>query len=220
MKLHILPPSANSHGPIAIIKHLKLDIELENAYGKTRTPEFLAINPCHTAPCLEFGGDDGAIWESCAIMRYLCVNNKGGEELYPANPILRAKVDMVMDWRQTGLYPCLPDIAYMVFGMPVTDEGAKKSFAKLIEEVFPILVDVYLKDTPFCYSEKATIADLAIAPTLTFLKARKNFWAKVPAAVKEYHTRVLEAFPDTADNFKMLDDMCTGYDGDGAHLEP
>mmetsp|Transcript_10095 Transcript_10095/g.17633 ORF Transcript_10095/g.17633 Transcript_10095/m.17633 type:complete len:218 (+) Transcript_10095:278-931(+) len=214
--------AANSHGPVAIVKHLKLEskIEIVNAYGKTRTPEFLAINPCHTAPTLEFGGDDGAIWESCAIMRYLCVNNEGGEDLYPTDPKLRGRIDMVMDWRQTSLYPCFPDIGYLIFGMECTDEGAKKSFAKLLDEHFPVLVDVFLKDTAFCFSDKPTIADLAIAPTLTFLKARKNFWEKVPEKVKDYYTRVLEAFPDTKENFDMLDGMCTGFDGEGADLSP
>lgn len=90
--------AANSHGCVAIVRHLKLEdkIEIVNAYGKTRTPAFLAINPCHTCPTLELDGND-AIWESCAIMRYLCLNNDGGEELYPADPVLRGKIDMVME---------------------------------------------------------------------------------------------------------------------------
>merc|ERR1712194_344575 len=131
--------------------------------------------------------------------------------------VLRAKIDMVMDWRQTSFYPCMPDIAYIVFGMECSDEGAKKSFKKLLEEVFPVLLDIYLKDTPFVYSDKPTIADLAIAPTITFLKARDKFWAKVPEKGKEYHTRVLEAFPETKENFDMLDGMCSSYEND---LEP
>lgn len=220
MKLHTLPPSANSHGCIAIVKHLGLDsIEIINAYGKTREPEFLAINPCHTCPTLEFNGSDGAIWESCAIMRYLCVNSPGGEALYPADPALRGKIDMVMDWRQTTYYPNLPDIGYVIFGMECSDEGAKKGMKTLLDEVFPVLLDVYLKDTPFCFSDKPTIADLAIAPTLTFIKARPKFWAKVPEAVKEYQARVLEAFPGTKENFDMLDGMCTA-NTTGADLEP
>ena len=77
--------------------------------------------------------------------------------------VLRAKIDMVMDWRQTSVYPCLPDIAYVIFGMSCSDEGAKKGFAKLIDEHFKILTDVYLKNTQFCYSDKPTIADLAVA---------------------------------------------------------
>ena len=187
--------AANSHGCIAIVRHLKLEdkIEIVNAYGKTRTPEFLAMNPCHTCPTLQFDGDEGAIWESCAIMRYLCVNNEGGEELYPSDPVLRAKIDMVMDWRQTGMYTCIPAIAYIVFGIPQKDEDAKESFAKLMDEHFPILMDEYLKDTQFCYSDKVTIADLSIAPVLTFLKCRPKFWEKVPEKVKDYYTRVLES---------------------------
>ena len=153
-------------------------------------------------------------------MRYLCLNNDGGEDLYPTDPILRAKVDMVMDWRQTVMYPCIGAIGYIVFGYKQEDEEARKSFAKLLDECFPVLLEVYLKDTPYCYSDKPTIADLAIAPALTFLKARKNFWAKVPDEVKEYHARVLGAFPDTKENFDMLDGMCTGYDGEGVDLEP
>jgi len=221
MKLHTLPPSANSHGCIAVVKHLKAEdkVEIINAYGKTRTPEFLAINPCHTCPTLEIT-DGVAIWESNAIMRHLATTLAGGEDLYPKDPIMRAKIDMVLDWRQTSLYKNIPDIAYCIFGMPVSDEGAKKSMKELLDEHFPVLLDVYLKDTPFVYSDKPTIADLGIAPVLTFIKTRAKFWDAVPDKVKEYHTRVLEAFPGTKENFDMLDGMATGYDGEGADLEP
>lgn len=151
-------------------------------------------------------------------MRYLCVNNEGGEELYPT--AIRGKVDMVMDWRQTSFYGPIPDICYCIFGMNFDDDKAKEAFKKLLDEHFPVLLDVFLKDTPFCYSDKPTIADLSIAPVLTFLKCRSKFWAKVPEKVKEYHTRVLEAFPDAKEYFDMTDGMCVGYDGDGADLEP
>jgi glutathione S-transferase len=222
-KTHTAP---NSQGPLAVVKHLKLDesnaVEIVNAYGKTRTPEFLAMNPCHTCPTLELNSsNDGAIWESCAIMRFLCVNNEGGDILYPSSdPILRGKIDMVMDWRQTGLYPTMPNIAYGVFGYPTDEDDAKKQFGKITNDLFPTLMNVYLKDTNFCFSNKPSIADLSIAPVLTFLKCRKNFWAAVPEKVKEYHTRVLEAFPEAKEYFDMTDGMCSGYEGPGANLEP
>jgi len=220
MKLHILPVSPNSQGCAAIVKALKLDIEIENAYGKTRTPEFIAMNPCHTCPTLELDGADGAIWESNAIMRYLCVTSEGGEKFYPADPVLRAKIDMVMDWRQTSMYKSIAPIGYVIFGMDMGEEATKKGFKELMDQHFPILLDAYLKDTPFCYSQTVTIADLAVALTFTFIKCRKNMWAEVPEKVKEYHARVLEAFPDMKDMFDMLDGMCTGYSGDGADIMP
>lgn len=55
------------------------------------------MNPCHTSPCLELDCDKGAIWESNAILRYLCVSSEGGEKLYLADPATRGKIDMVMD---------------------------------------------------------------------------------------------------------------------------
>lgn len=143
-------------------------------------------------------------------MRYLCVNNEGGEELYPSDPVLRAKIDMVMDWRQTGMYTCIPAIAYIVFGIPQKDEDAKESFAKLMDEHFPILMDEYLKDTQFCYSDKVTIADLSIAPVLTFLKCRPKFWEKVPEKVKDYYTRVLESCKFVVVWFSI--ELCSLYD--------
>jgi len=219
MKLHIMPPSANSHGPIAVVKKLGLDIEIVNAYGNTRTEEFLNMNPCHVCPTIEL--DNGAIWESNAIMRFLIATaGKKGETLYPKEAILRGKLDTVMDWRACELYPKLPDIGYMIFGMPVSDDGAKKSFKKLLDEVFPVLTGTFLKDTKFIYSDTPTIADLSVAPCLTFIKARKNFWAKVPQEVKDYQTRVLEAFPETKEYFDMLAGMAAGAEGESADLEP
>ena len=61
--------AANSHGPLAVVNKLKIPAEIVNAYGKTRTPEFIAMNPCHCCPALEF--EDGtSMWESCAVLRY------------------------------------------------------------------------------------------------------------------------------------------------------
>ena len=154
-------------------------------------------------------------------MRFLCKKFDTEGELYPTDDIVKAgKIDMVMDWRQTSMYTCLPDIGYVIFGMTMSDEKAKADFKKLVDEHFKTLVEVYLKDTPFCFSDKPTIADLAVAPALTFIKARAKLWEAVPDAVKEYHARVLEAFPGVAENFKMLDDMCTGFSGEGADIEP
>jgi len=178
------------------------------------------MNPCHCCPTLELDNGD-AIWESNAILRYLCVTQEGGEELYPTDPVVRAKIDMVLDWRQTSLYKCLPDIAYGVWGMEMDDDAAKKSFAELIETHFVTLLTVFLKDNKkYCYSDTPTIADLAIAPALTFIMARKHMWANVPKEVKDYRARVLAYFPDTKENFDMLEGMCVGYTGKGADLMP
>jgi glutathione S-transferase len=95
------------------------------------------MNPCHCAPTIEF--DDGTgIWESNAGMRFLCVTaGEKGEKLYPKDPIIRAKIDIAMDWRQISVYPCIPSIGYFVFGLTGygDDAKARADFKTLLEEV-------------------------------------------------------------------------------------
>mmetsp|Transcript_17345 Transcript_17345/g.28811 ORF Transcript_17345/g.28811 Transcript_17345/m.28811 type:complete len:221 (-) Transcript_17345:162-824(-) len=217
MKLHYLPPSANSQSSLAVVRELGLDCELENCYGKTREPAFIAMNPCHCAPTVEL--DNGiAIWESNAVMRYLCnIAGEKGEKLYPSDPVKRAQIDLAMDWRQTSYYPCLPAIGYIVFGMDGDTEAAKAKFEELQEKHFKVLMDVFLKDTKFIFSDTPTIADLAVAPTLTLIMARPKFWEAVPQKVKDYRTSVLEHFSHTKEEFGMLEHMCTTCEHESAN---
>jgi hypothetical protein len=77
-----------------------------------------------------------------------------------------------------------------------------------------------LKDTKLFYSDTPTIVDLSIPPCLTFIKARPKFWAKVPDAINEYYTSMLECFPNTKENFDMMGGMCAGAEGDAVNLDP
>ena len=45
---------------------------------------------------------------------------------------------------------------------------------------FKVLMDCFLKNTKFVLSDTPSIADLAIAPAFTFIKARLKFWEAVP----------------------------------------
>ena len=50
---HALPPSANSACSRCVLKCAGIDFEEVNAYGQTRTPEYLAKFPTNLAPALE-----------------------------------------------------------------------------------------------------------------------------------------------------------------------
>lgn len=201
------------------MKKLKLEgeIELVDSWGKTQTPEFLAFNPCHMVPTLQFSHDD-AIWESNSVMRYLCRTFPEGEQFYPEE--LRSKLDMVMDWRQTKMYPCVAKVAYIIFGYPEDAPQAIKGFKDLVEDHFSVLINTFLNGLPFIYSDTPTIADLSVGLGMTGLKARKYFWDEVPQAVKEYYQRVIDAFPEGAEFVGALSGMCESYEGEGAHLHP
>ena len=66
------------------------DFEEIEVWGKKGTPEFLAKSPADLTPTLEHEGlPKGSLWESCAIMQYLC-NRDGLDQFYPTDPAERA----------------------------------------------------------------------------------------------------------------------------------
>jgi len=79
IKLHVIKPSVNNMTARVFVRAAKLDFTEDDVYGKTRTDDFLAKNPAHLTPMMEADHlPKGVMWESCAIMQYLC--NKHGLE--------------------------------------------------------------------------------------------------------------------------------------------
>lgn len=70
------------------------------AYGVVKTPEYLAMNPNALVPTLQDG--DFTLWESNAIVRYLCAKY-GDATLYPQDLAARFDAERWMDWQQTTL---------------------------------------------------------------------------------------------------------------------
>ncbi len=78
-------------------------IDVGGPFGGTGTPEYRALQPLGLVPALE---DDGfALFESNAIMRYLCRKYAPASPLYPADPAAAAVVDQWLDFQQTALSP-------------------------------------------------------------------------------------------------------------------
>lgn len=64
-------------------------------YRPTGDPEFLKLNPLGLVPAVV---DDGQVLrESNTILRYLAAKH-GAEEIYPGDPLARARVEQWMDW--------------------------------------------------------------------------------------------------------------------------
>lgn len=71
-------------------------------FTPTRSPEFLALNPNAQVPVII--DDNGVLWESNTICRYL-VGLHQRHDLLPAAAAPRAKVEQWMDWQATELNP-------------------------------------------------------------------------------------------------------------------
>ncbi len=92
--------SINVRKVLWTLDELDLAYEREDwgqGFSPTSTPAFLALNPNALVPVLV--DDEGPLWESNAICRYLA----GGTRLYPDGRRARALVDQWLDWQATEL---------------------------------------------------------------------------------------------------------------------
>ncbi|MDQ0394692.1 glutathione S-transferase family protein [Labrys monachus] len=71
-----------------------------SGYASTHAPAFLALNPNGQVPVIE--DDNGVLWESNTICRYLA-GEYGRADLLPSAPARRARVEQWMDWQASEL---------------------------------------------------------------------------------------------------------------------
>jgi glutathione S-transferase len=161
-----------------------LDFEEVDVWGQTQSPEFLKANPARLTPMLEEEGlPRTTLWESCAIMQYLC-NKHGLEQLYPSDPAQRAMVDSAMFYLIGTLYPLVARATYPVLHFPQypgevgwseADEASKAEAQAAAEAALGHPLEVYreffMDGKRFIGGEHPVIADIRLAATLEFLDA-------------------------------------------------
>lgn len=76
------------------LSHERLDYG--HRFGGLDTPEYRAMNPHGRVPVIRDG--DVAVWESCAILRYLAARYGDGGAFWPADPTARSQIDMWAEW--------------------------------------------------------------------------------------------------------------------------
>jgi glutathione S-transferase len=196
--LSILKPSVNNLTTRIFVRAAGLDYEELDVWGKKSTPEFLAKNPADLTPLLEESGlPKGSLWESCAIMQYLC-NKHGLDEFYSSDPGERAMVDSAMFYLTGTLYPLLTRATYPALGFGQypgevatsdADDDMKAKAQRDAEAALAGPLEVYrawfLDGKQFIGGETPSIADMRFAATLEFLRAIDYDF---PAWAEEYMT--------------------------------
>jgi len=182
--LNILQPSVNNLTTRIFVRAAGLDFEERDVWGKTREPDFLAKDPAHLTPMLEEEGlPRGTLWESCAIMAYLC-NKHGLDRFYPTDPGERAMVDSANFYLIGTLYPLVARATYPVLGFPqypgevATSEAsdelkdqARRDAEAALEEPLDVYRSFFLDGRDFIGGGQPSIADMRFAATLEFLRA-------------------------------------------------
>lgn len=182
LQLNVLKPSVNNMTVRVFMRAAGLECGETDVYGKTRAPEFLKKCPAHMTPMLETSDlPKGAMWESCAIMQYLC-NKHGLTKFYPTDPARRAMTDSAMFYLVGTLYPLVARASYPALGFPLypgevgasdaTDakkEEARKAAAAAIAEPLEVFRGFFIGSGPFIGGASPSIADIRLAATLEFL---------------------------------------------------
>ena len=142
-------------------------------------------DPALLTPMLEESGlPRGSLWESCAIMQYLC-NKHGLDRFYPTDPGERAMVDSAMFYLIGTLYPLVARATYPTLGFPqyagevatsdADDDmkaqaaagrrGRARRAARRLPRVLP------RRASGSSAATQPSIADIRLAATLEFLRA-------------------------------------------------
>jgi glutathione S-transferase len=182
--LSILTPSVNNLAARVLARAAGLDFEEVDVWGKKEEPEFVQKDPAKLTPLLEEEGlPNGSLWESCAIMQYLCNKHDLGH-FYPKDPGERAMVDSAMFYLTGTVYPLVARATYPTLGFPqyagevATSDAdadmkarAQKDAEAAIAEPLDALRAFFLDGKPFIGGAAPSIADIRWAVTLEFLRA-------------------------------------------------
>jgi glutathione S-transferase len=204
--LSILKPSVNNMTTRIFVRAAGLEFDELDVWGKKTTPEFLAKDPADLTPLLEEDGlPKGSLWESCAIMQYLC-NKHGLDQFYPRDPGERAMVDSAMFYLIGTFYPLLARATYPALGFAqypgevatadVDDETkakARQDAEDALAQPLEAFRAFFLDGRPFVGGDTPSIADMRWAATLEFLRAIDYDF---PAWTEEYLARMEEALGD------------------------
>ena len=204
--LSILRPSVNNLSARVLIRAAGLEFEEIDMWGKKGTPEFLAKDPADLTPLLEAEGlPRGSLWESCAIMAYLC-NKHGLTQFYPEDAGERAMTDSAMFYLVGTLYPLVARATYPTLSFPqyAGEVGSSQADAELKDKAVKDATDAiampleafhtfFLDGRRFIGGSSPSIADIRLAVTLEFLRSIDYDF---PAWAEEYMAAVEQALGD------------------------
>ena len=198
--LSILKPSVNNLSARVFVRAAGLDFDELDVWGKKEEPEFVRKDPATLTPLLECEGlPKGSLWESCAIMQYLC-NKHDLDQFYPKDPGERAMIDSAMFYLIGTLYPLVARATYPNLGFPqyagevATSEADEEMKAQAQKDATDALAQpleafhaFFLEGKKFIGGDSPSIADIRLAVTLEFLRVIDY---EFPAWAEEYMTAV------------------------------
>ena len=135
-------------------------IEAGRQFGIVDTPAYRAMNPNGLVPVIE---DDGyVLWESNAIVRYLCARHSLGA-LFPESLERRFDAERWMDWQQTTLNPAGGG-AFVQWIRTAPEQRDHAVIDGCVAKMAPLLdlLDRHLSTSAFMVGDSFSMADIPI----------------------------------------------------------
>jgi glutathione S-transferase len=155
--------SVNVKKALWCVEELGLQYERRDAgreHGVVDSPEYRKLNPNGLVPTID---DDGFIlWESHAIVRYLCAKHAPGV-LWPDDLRIRADADRWMDWTGATLNPTMRVAFWELVRTPAAERNAQAiadSIARSGELL--VMVDGVLAGRPYIAGDAFTMGDIPL----------------------------------------------------------
>jgi glutathione S-transferase len=156
--------SINVRKAVWIAQELGLEferIDAGGAFGLTKTPEYLSMNPNSVVPTLVDG--EFTLWESNVIVRYLCAKHSMGD-FYPAELQARFNAERWMDWQQTTFSPSGRDAFWQLIRVPEPERDMKKVEASIAStEILLDRFEAHMSANAYVGGNKLTMADVPMA---------------------------------------------------------
>jgi len=157
--------SSNVQKAMWAVGELKLEhtrIDVGGAFGKTKEPAYLAMNPNALVPTLE--EEDGfTLWESNSIIRYLAGKHDKAGVLEPKDAKQRALASQWMDWQLSVLGPAITPAFWGLIRTPPEKRDAaaiKTSQEKTVTAM--LMLEGQLAKTPFVAGPAFSYGDIPV----------------------------------------------------------
>lgn len=140
------------------LKFERVDAGME--FGVNNTPEYRAMNPNGLVPTINHDGF--VLWESHAIVRYLC-GIHGLGTLWPGTPRAFAEADRWLEWYSTTLWLNLRPVFWNLVRVPPEkrDMGLVNESVKRLAANFAI-ADAHLAKHRYFGGDEFTMGDIPL----------------------------------------------------------
>lgn len=176
MRLYHHPISSCSRRVMLAALHMGTPLELTevNLLSEEDRRRLLKLNPNNKLPVLQDG--EFTLWESCAIMQYLA-ERSDGQTLYPQHAQTRADINHWMFWAVQHFAPPISVMCYERIWKGLSGRGGpdevelERADRQLAQ--FAAVLEQHLAGRQWMVGDQLSLADMALAPSLTFIQQAK-----------------------------------------------